>query len=119
MEQEITIDANGLVTFERAAGHGIPERHERTIDDSEVSSLLWKLHAADFFSMPRRFDGELCETLIDDSGPTAHLTVEVEDLSREVVWYGGCGGPSVREISRLVRAVEEAAGIDEWSEAYW
>jgi hypothetical protein len=113
---DVTIRANGSVTYEgrhyvRKTGHA-----EARIDPSQVRALVNKFNDAGFFSLNAEYDsrgGQDCESVRSD-GPRAVVSIRTGDEFKTVMHDHKCVGPVTATLSELEDSIDKAAGVARW-----
>ena len=113
---DVTIRANGGVTYEGRYYVRKTGRVEARIDPSVVRALIEKFRDADFFSLNAEYDSrdrQACESVRSD-GPRAVLSIRTGDEFKTVMHDHKCIGPVTAKLSELEDGIDKAAGVSRW-----
>lgn len=112
----VEIKADGAVSFHGTRFVQSTGDHTGTASPEAFQSLVAMVEQMDFFNLHDRYrlkqDG--CTSWVSDH-PTVEITVTRGDESKSVSYYYGCKGVPVAEpIDALSKAIDKAAGTQQW-----
>ena len=113
---DVTIRANGRVTYEGQHYVRRGGRREAKIDPLVVRALIEQFYDADFFSLRARYDSsdaQACPSTLSD-GPRAIIAVTVGNQFKTVIHDHKCVGPATARLTELEDSIDKAAGTSLW-----
>jgi hypothetical protein len=110
----LTIDANGVVTFEGRENTSVVGIHKRALTSDELHQVIRAVRGIDFFTLGDYSSRPVCRKLTTDA-PAFTITVRINGREKAVRHYAGCHGFDVeRQLLAFEDRIDELAGVEAW-----
>lgn len=105
---EVSIDGNGVVTFDGQRYVAVERQLKYRVSVAEVTRLLDRFKAADFFSLDNDYQADVTDI------PGFKVSLEYGGVTKSVIDYMGLAVGMPVSVVRLEEEIDRMAGVDRW-----